>query len=506
MKFSFALSAVFLACGLSAAYADPSDAEIDQWLSQFDADAKTMMNQKPSKKDASGVQLQSRARFDAADINTREYITIRDKLRAKMFPTAPSNGRAPIASGDEVHVLVDGGDSALTDIYAIEKKKIRKAQLKNSPWSDSYWPLYQGTTAARYADDNFPSDWKTANSYAMKKKTALKIFESQNASSIDTLSPAEKYDLLTGNLDFTFTKANWEDGKYYMDTQGEVESWMGICHGWAAASYMLGRPEKMITLTAADGETKINFYPSDIKALSSLLWAEGNVPSKFAGYRCNVKDPEQDSNGRITNQECFDTNPGTFFLSMVNQIGISKRSVVIDATFDYEVWNQPVLGYSYKFFNPKTKKTRTKLEDAMIEISEFSNDKFADYRSEDAAYVVGVAMDVTYMVETNASHEETDSQDADESTTATYMFDLEIDANGNVIGGEWYQNMHPDFLWTPAKTARAVSPYDKNLRGKLNPEKAISATWQKAAAKSSVNQLPLATIVEKMILEATISQ
>ena len=44
---------------------------------------------------------------------------------------------------------------------------------------------------------------------------------------------------------------------------------MGICHGWAPAAFMVQRPTKMVEVLAADGKTKIKFYPSDIKALAN---------------------------------------------------------------------------------------------------------------------------------------------------------------------------------------------------------------------------------------------
>jgi hypothetical protein len=40
---------------------------------------------------------------------------------------------------------------------------------------------------------------------------------------------------------FTLTQANAEGGRYYYENYGNVEAWMGICHGWAPASYMMKR-------------------------------------------------------------------------------------------------------------------------------------------------------------------------------------------------------------------------------------------------------------------------
>src|SRR3989344_1859020 len=175
---------------------------------------------------------------------------------------------------------------------------------------------------------------------------------------------------------------------------------MGICHGWAIASYMMDRPSKAVKVLAADGETEITFYPADVKALASLLWATNAGETKFIGGRCDVKKPKKNKIGRVTDEGCFDTNPGSWHLAVVNQVGVSKRSLVMDATFDYEVWNHPVVSYNYSYFNPKTKQPVETMEEATVALEDFPKDKFADLRDRKTAYVVGVSMDVDYTVET----------------------------------------------------------------------------------------------------------
>jgi len=63
-----------------------------------------------------------------------------------------------------------------------------------------------------------------------------------------------------------------------------VETWMGICHGWAPASYMLARPRRTLSLKSPDG-VLIRFFPSDVKALASLLRTLRNVDGVFDAYR-----------------------------------------------------------------------------------------------------------------------------------------------------------------------------------------------------------------------------
>ena len=126
------------------------------------------------------------------------------------------------------------------------------------------------------------------------------------------------------------------------------------------------RPAKPATLPGVSGG-KITFYPADIKALASLLWASASTVTRFIGGRCNDKNPATDANGRVISAKAFDTNPGTWHLSIVNQLGVARRSLVMDATYDYVVWNQPVAGYEYRYFNPQTMRLAKTLEDATVE-------------------------------------------------------------------------------------------------------------------------------------------
>ena len=172
----------------------------------------------------------------------------------------------------------------------------------------------------------------------------------------------------------------------------------------------------------------------------------------------------------------------------------------MDATFDYEVWNQPVHAYSYTYFNPQTGKEVKKLETATVPIEKFTKDKFKKYRSPNTAYVVGIKMDVTYVVETEATHNEIDSANYDVTNEASYMYDLELDENMNVIGGEWYSNLHPDFLWNPVANARPESIGDSQVTGTWDAKTPLPKFWRDIAIQTAVRSgLPMASIIESLI-------
>jgi hypothetical protein len=413
----------------------------------------------------------------------------KDLIRMAILGNTQREGRAPILKNDDPRNLVD--TLKYVHLASMDEAKLTSSSLETSPWSDDYWPLVTGSIAKRYADPHFPnsSNWAANMNYILK-----------SSCSIQALSPAEKYDLLVGDSRRTLTRSLLAEGKTFYDSNGTVETWMGICHGWAQASYMISRPSRAIELLASDGRTKIPFYPADIKALASLLWAKASPPTRFIGGRCNQKNPAEDQFGRIASQECFDTNPGTWHLSLVNQIGVSKRSFIFDATYDYEVWNQPILSYEYSYFNPSTRVAAPSLNQAIVARSRFRNDLFSRHRSPNSAYIVGIVMKVVYLAETKPKPHLNDSPERDRRVAVKYFYDLELDRNGVIIGGEWYQRKHPDFLWTPSKDARAYTVGDQALvrsggwRGNLP----LPALWQKAAYETSKEGLPLASIVETM--------
>lgn len=472
------LVALVSACGET----EPADeldpvlkAEIEDALARFDADPQTFMNTLPTKfGDASPA-------FSAESIKSRGFIAAKNSRRQDGPADAPG-------AHDQAKNLVD----SLAVSLLAEMHSIRSASLLESPWSGDYWGLYAGAIAKRYSDPNWPrsEDWKVLTDYVRNKQPA----------SADDLSPAEKYDLLVGDAGKTMTKHNLDEGRPYYDSYGKVETWMGICHGWAPAAFMLQRPTKAVEAMAADGKTRIKFYPSDIKALASLLWANTAPTTKFIGGRCDVKTPTVDSNGRIKDSACRDTNAGTWHLAVVNQIGKAKRSMVVDATFDYEVWNQPVYSYSYSYFNPKTNKAYQTLSYAKVAVADFSTDKFKAYRALGTTHIVGVAMDVRWTVETFPSHATPDSAYKDAISGARYLYTLELDATGKIVGGEWHQNAHPDFLWvSPPGTVAKSDAEPAGTQPGWDGLMPMPSSWQTAARTASMNGQPLSVIVQALV-------
>ena len=373
--------------------------------------------------------------------------------------------------------------------------EMRRAEVSVTPWSGDYWAIRYGGAAKRYADPNFPAmeTWKDAFDYVVAQHPARTEYP--------LLSPAEKYDRLVTDADYTLTLASWREGHTYNEQFGDVERWMGLCHGWAPASYMEPRPTHAIELDGFGSAEKFNFRPNDLKALFTLKWATGvNITkdftrnaTRFLGGRCNEKKAAQDEeSGRLLAPECFDLNPGTWHLAVVNQLYQEKLPLIIDASFDYEVWNQPVVSYRYMYFNPKTLVRTQNIEDAVIDYAdpEFK-DQFEKFRKNpEAKKLVGIIMDISYVVENNALDVEADDVTADSHQAARYHYDLELDAEGKILGGEWYQNKHPDFIWMPSKDSIVLNNEDTKIRS--------FEDVPRVAKQASRNKAPLHIVLEAM--------
>jgi hypothetical protein len=512
MKYFF--SSLLIALSFSIVFAEPvlpamDSIQIQKDLLLFEKNPQVFMNRLPRKSDAfTAAGTTPGESIIPHALSPDEVFNARQLDRREIMAHSAQNyeaSRERVEDFLDSRELVRTGFSIVRDPRRLDALGLSAAHLPNQPWSSTYWPIYQGMVAARYADPGFMKQGKAWPKYfnyiSSDQHSFQNICANRQPNAIEMLSPAEKYDLLIGapiENGGALTPRMWQEGAYYMRHDGNVEPWMGICHGWAPAATMIARPIHPVTLLAADGSTPIKFYPDDIKGLASLAWAKSKPESKFIGTRCEVKKPKTDANGRITNESCFDINPGDWHLSLVHQIGSASRGMVMDATYDYEVWNQPVYSYQYSYFNPLNKKTSEKAETVAIPIERYKNDKFKKYRSSETAFVVGVVTNVTYTKETQPSHVERDGPSRDYMVTVTYYYDLELDRNFQIIGGEWYQNAHPDFAFVYPPQARPVARYEAQAGGDWSTNQSLPATWQAAAISSASSSEVLYSIVTKL--------
>jgi hypothetical protein len=302
------------------------------------------------------------------------------------------------------------------------------------PWAGNYWPTYK---------DSLNHKWEGASSTPPSTKYAQAFGRTGLE---DRISAEYGIDSRSHDTECTeTTQCDTDKGETCAKRDGAdsgycIETWFGICHAWAPASVMEKEPEQAVT------HNGVEFKVNDIKALISLSY-DGGANVKFMSLRCDesASGPdamEMDDLGNPVPDECADTNPGSFHIAVSNLLGIQKVSFIEDRTFDYEVWNQPVRSYAV---------TRNDLVSASAANALLGLPGSTYTPNADAATLRHVEMDLSYITE---SHADTDGNLASTIDTYTvtdhYTYILEIDAAGDIIGGEWVgasKTNHPDFLW-----------------------------------------------------------
>ena len=448
------------------------------------------MNQKLSKYRQDGTKIDNVRRWPK---HTRAFRGRAADIKDVIDKQILGEGKQGWEAHDNPRYLFEEGVEIETNIMRLPAT----GKLTYKPWSAFYWPVGTGGISMRYSDPDFYELLAEENSKdeGVSYEKAINYYKqpadflglqpfiaNQHQKLLDMYSPAEKYDLLVGSKNFKLTNSVKEQGRKYMDENGSVEMWMGICHGWAVAAYASPRPAKSIAVQASDGKTTVNFYPDDLRALVSSKWASNSSwDALFIGGRCNVSKHHEDNDakqlnvdektGRVLDAECFDTNPGTWHTVITNKIGRYNESFIMDATFDAEVWNQPVYSYAVQYYHPHTEEAGT-LAKSIMPIDEQWQDTFAAFRNnKKAKKIVVVKMKVTYVVETDPKQGE---PYPDILETVTYWYDLELDEQNNIVGGEWYSNHHPDFLWTKKRSSRPQNTIDSTISRLINAKKTVA--------------------------------
>lgn len=198
--------------------------------------------------------------------------------------------------------------------------------------------------------------------------------------------------------------------------------------------------------------------------IAVCVWSKAEDSPKFLGSVC--KDRKLPGlRDRSRNQECSDVNAGEFFLSVINQVGVNKQPLIMDVKANRDVWNHPVTGYRFSFFNPRDEFSSKTWRPSTVPKDGFSrDDSWRVFRSPKTAFITGVEMTLTYIKERSPRTIETDNPSLDAIEEVTYTFDLELDEDLHVIGGEWHEKNHPDFLWIPSGHSLATSNDIANIR------------------------------------------
>lgn len=283
-------------------------------------------------------------------------------------------------------------------------------------WSGDYWALNRGNVNVRW---NTPSQ-RGFDLVSPSLDEALVM----STDDLARLSPTEKFDLWLGRYDYPLKE------EVYTRADRSALDWEGICNGWAPASMNHNEPTPK-TFINPQG-IQIPFGSSDIKALVSYYYAfiHQMDSTEQMGRRC--------PRGRWFNWnlDCQnDLNAGSFHVILANKIANKNQSFMVDIDRYKEVWNHPVLSYE----------------------SEIMGEDEARENVPGTAKVIRLKTKVTFVDESrnNSWHPVLNTHEQT-NVTRVYRYNLFLDLNNEIIGGEWRSQDRPDFLWTMGPTQQFV--------------------------------------------------
>jgi hypothetical protein len=326
-------------------------------------------------------------------------------------------------------------------------------------WADTYWPSSEGSHNHRWMGASVKSplekyDAAFNNAPGCDTQPA-RIFGEGAKAAWDTYyncaGPAAKWQMKTfqGISKMHNGIDDNSDGK--VDDYGPdrnkgidgIQGWWGTCHAWAPAALMSPEPQHAVTLNGQ------KFEIGDIKALTQNAF--DRTSAVMLGGRCNNEEINHDVNGSA-NDDCSDVNPGALHVIMTNFLGIRQAALVEDRTANYEVWNQPVLGFE---ISQQREVSKTAANEC---VGQTMNKTKWSYNT-NAKKLYEVRMEVTYLSESGASASTVGWQN--NTSTDDYHYILELNSEGKVVGGRYCTdstNTHIDFLWSPTGNNSPSNP------------------------------------------------
>ncbi len=135
---------------------------------------------------------------------------------------------------------------------------------------------------------------------------------------------------------------------------------------------------------------------------------------------------------------------------MTNFLGLTQLPLIEDRTANYEVWNQPVVGYEV------TKQAKVSASAANTCVGNTGTSWTYNTAAKD---LYEVKMTVSYVVEGYPSTRPVGYRD--NISTDDYHYILELNSAGKIIGGRFCtdsENAHVDFLWSPTGSWNPTNP------------------------------------------------
>ncbi|KAK1937014.1 Peptidyl-prolyl cis-trans isomerase H [Phytophthora citrophthora] len=364
------------------------------------------------------------------------------------------------------------------------KQQYSSGHAPSTPWASSYWPTFQDSINHAWKRGEPSPSEKYATAFGLNvKEFKNKISARNGVDSRRRSTPCTEDSDCEGRNDGSVC------GKRDGLTSGYcIPGWFGICHAWAPAAILEPEPQCDVT------KNGVTFHVMDIKGLITSIYDGAAIKTVFTGARFNGPDSpaNKDQYGRFMDAARRDLGPGYFHIAITNIMGKQKRSFVVDVTAGAEVWNQPVRSFKVQ----KMDLVNTHM--ASMQYFGVSSYPFND-KMVHLAYVkttfswISEAYKDGPLVSSGRIDEYTESKD--------YEYLLELDADYNIIGGEWVgqsKEEHPDFLWFPAAKPSANTVTSTGLKYanvqellQLSQSFQVSRSVALSAAIATVSTIPV---------------
>jgi hypothetical protein len=401
-----------------------------------------------------------------------------------------------IKDGNDSPNVLSPGQNIEMNLKVIDVQSKRKVPQRYSPWSDVTWKANKGLISERYNDGNFEAiqGWSGMHQYLTQNSPdkILWMFPWERERWIASLSPAEKYDLVLGISDNGLAG---NIGSFLDQTLGAdpgFPSWWGLCEGSAPVSVLYPEPVRTVVLHSEAYNVDVPFYAPDIKGLVTMLWSRFNTTLNF---------PESDSACPSRDgKPCYDSNAASFHAAVHHFLDLSPGVLIGDMDTSPVVWNFPLVSYSESYFRPDlgTDARAHDLASAAIPVSQWPADPRRGTRSPGTSYIVGVKLNISYGVNQEKLPPLEGSLKR-KINTRTLAYELELDSDFNMLGGEWIAGKHPSLLWSVPNGTVPDSPFESQLPSYGGDTGVVPKSWGDAARASAKKLTPLRRVVELLI-------
>lgn len=415
-------------------------------------------------------------------------------------------------------------------------------------YSAHAWAQYRGGFAWRPNTANNSPKSKDVYYEVMNKEGDKEKILKMSQSELAALSPAEKLSLI--NCDYSFKLASDEKKeceKYMSDARAEIEAaeksgksanlkyipnnTQGYCNHAAELPLFFEEPKNSVIQQdpkqpGCDG-LSIPVSSADLKAMGMMALKKTNSARKkdFLGEVCSsgadeegrvcfscatdkvtssntddlIKRRFQDkidkyvNNYGLTREEkeyftqhpCSDLNPGSMQVLLGNTVG-KGLPLIMDRDADSVTWNRTIRSYETKELKTGGYHRIQPPRKCPSEEAKLKNPKLPCPAS-GTVYEMPVRTSINIIMNTDSNMSNPGGTQPTTSSTITLDYYLEINAKGEIIGGSWISDKHPDTFWRPAPDdsngeALLTGDFEK-LKGYLIPASKGAAPLQQNPAQ-----------------------